>query len=80
VRSAAVDGGGGGETRVAAVTGLVERWTEAESKAAAVVKVTQVVLRKEGLGFDENEEALMTREGGGLCKIRYETGLGCGLR
>lgn len=79
-----MDGGGGGETRVAAVAGLVARWKEAENKAAAVVRVTQVVLKKDGLGFDdddnEDEEALMARDGGGFCKIRYETSLGWGLR
>lgn len=61
-----MDGGGGGETRVAAVAGLVVRWREAENKAAAVVRVTQVVLRKEGLlGFDgdDEDEALMARDG-----------------
>lgn len=60
----------------AAVAGLTERWREAENKAAAVVRVTQVVLRKEGFGLDE---ALMAREGGGFCRIRYEVGLGWNL-
>lgn len=60
----------------AATAGLTEeRWREAESRAAAVVRVTQVVLRREGLGL-EDDEALMAREGGGFWWIRYEVGLG----
>lgn len=57
-----------------AAAGLAERCREAEKRAAAVVRVTQVDLRKEGLG--EEEEALMAREGGGFWRIRYEVGFG----
>lgn len=62
------------------MAGLTLRCREAENKAAAVVRVTQVVLRKEGLGLDDDEdEALMARDGGGICRFRYEVGLGLDL-
>ena len=68
-----VDEGGGGEEIGVAAAGLAERCREAENRAAAVVRVTQVDLRKEGLGLDE---ALMAREGGGFWRIRYEVRFG----
>lgn len=69
--------GGGGATG-AAVAGFAASCREAENRAAAVVSVTQVDLSKEGLelGDEDEDDALMARDGVGFCTIKYELGLG----